>query len=124
MSAASDLGLTVCLGPKNECMPGSQKRDAMLIWVNRNCSLTDSLKQSLVYPYHWVISLATKGSPFRNLFENRMPIINALRLTINDTGLIEPRHEKTCFCICEQQRRRSACASAQSDQRLCCSLPG
>ena len=27
------------------------------------------------------------------------------------------------FTICEQQRRRSACASAQSDQRLCCSLP-
>ena len=25
--------------------------------------------------------------------------------------------------ICEQQRRRSACASRQSDQRLCCSLP-
>ena len=25
--------------------------------------------------------------------------------------------------ICEQQRCRSACASAQSDQRLCCSLP-
>ena len=32
----------------------------------------------------------------------------------------EPRHEKTpVFAICEQQRRRSACASAQSDQRLC-----
>ena len=28
------------------------------------------------------------------------------------------------YAICEQQRRRSACASAQSDQRLCCSLPG
>ena len=27
------------------------------------------------------------------------------------------------LAICEQQRRRSACASAQSDQRLCCSLP-
>ena len=27
------------------------------------------------------------------------------------------------FFICEQQRRRSECASAQSDQRLCCSLP-
>ena len=26
------------------------------------------------------------------------------------------------YAICEQQRRRSACASAQSDQRLCCSL--
>ena len=27
------------------------------------------------------------------------------------------------YAICEQQRRRSACASAHSDQRLCCSLP-
>ena len=26
------------------------------------------------------------------------------------------------YAICEQQRCRSACASAQSDQRLCCSL--
>ena len=26
------------------------------------------------------------------------------------------------YVICKQQRRRSACASAQSDQRLCCSL--
>ena len=25
---------------------------------------------------------------------------------------IVPRHEKTCFAICEQQRRRSACVSA------------
>ena len=29
---------------------------------------------------------------------------------------------KPVFAICEQQRRRSACASVQSDQRLCCSL--
>ena len=28
------------------------------------------------------------------------------------------------FARCEQQSRRSACASAQSKQRLCCSLPG
>ena len=27
------------------------------------------------------------------------------------------------YAICKQQRRRSACASAQSDQHLCCSLP-
>ena len=31
---------------------------------------------------------------------------------------------KPVFVICEQQRRRSACASTQSGQRLCCSLPG
>ena len=32
--------------------------------------------------------------------------------------------ENVSYVICEQQRRRSACASAQSDQRLCCSLLG
>ena len=31
---------------------------------------------------------------------------------------------KPVYVICEQQRRRSACASTQSDQHLCCSLPG
>ena len=30
---------------------------------------------------------------------------------------------KPVFAICKQQRRRSAWASAQSDLRLCCSLP-
>ena len=31
---------------------------------------------------------------------------------------------KPVYAICEQQRYRSACASAQSDQHLCCSLLG
>ena len=31
---------------------------------------------------------------------------------------------KPVLAICKQQRRRSACASMQSDQYLCCSLPG
>ena len=30
---------------------------------------------------------------------------------------------KPAYDICKQQRPRSACASAQSDQHLCCSLP-
>ena len=29
---------------------------------------------------------------------------------------------KSVYALCEQQRRRSACICAQSDQRLCCSL--
>ena len=33
-----------------------------------------------------------------------------------------PGHAKKCHVIYEQQRRRSACTSLQSDQRLCCSL--
>ena len=35
---------------------------------------------------------------------------------------IGPRREKTCLRGCEQQRRRPACAYAQSDQCLCNSL--
>ena len=31
---------------------------------------------------------------------------------------------KPAFVICEQQRDISACASTQSDQRICCLLPG
>ena len=31
--------------------------------------------------------------------------------------------ENVSYAICEQQRCRSACASTQSDQHLCCSLP-
>ena len=31
--------------------------------------------------------------------------------------------ENVSYAICEQQRHRSACTSAQSDHRLCCSLP-
>ena len=31
---------------------------------------------------------------------------------------------KPVYAICEQQRSRSVFASAQSDQHLCCSLPG
>ena len=30
---------------------------------------------------------------------------------------------KPVYALCKQQKRRSACAS-QSDQRLCCLLPG
>ena len=37
---------------------------------------------------------------------------------INRIELFEPHRDKTCFTICEQQRRRSACVCLQSDQRL------
>ena len=31
--------------------------------------------------------------------------------------------ENVFYAICKQQKHRSACTSAQSDQHLCCSLP-
>ena len=36
------------------------------------------------------------------------------------TTLIGPGHAKTAYAICEYQRRRSACASVQSDKHICC----
>ena len=50
------------------------------------------------------------------------------KFKMKSRGLVEiqvsklngPQHEKTCLRgVCEQHRRRPACASAQSDQRLC-----
>ena len=35
-----------------------------------------------------------------------------------------PHRKKTDLVACEQQRRRSACAFAQTDLHLCYSLPG
>ena len=48
------------------------------------------------------------------------------KYTIVDVFEIQMSHvrRKTVNAICEQQMHWSACASAQSDQRLCCSLPG
>ena len=36
----------------------------------------------------------------------------------------EPPHDKTNIMTCAQRRLRSACASTQSDQSLCCALSG
>ena len=38
-----------------------------------------------------------------------------------DMSLFTRKHD---LVACEQQRRRSACAFAQADQRLCCLLSG
>ena len=56
-----------------------------------------------------------------------LTMCSCMLLPATTTFTLEPRHEKTYLChmrtIKAQIRRRPACASAQSDQRLCCSLP-
>ena len=42
---------------------------------------------------------------------------------LNWSRVFQLNLRKPVLAICEQQRRRSACVSAQSDQPLCCSLP-
>ena len=69
----------------------------------------------------WVLRLFSESDQ-----NNRAAPILQLNLVILAT-LMEYSNwagpcENVSYVICEQQRRRSACASAQSDQRLCCSL--
>ena len=60
-----------------------------------------------------------------SLKSNNISGIGLAKIKTTDQILIfkfEPRHEKPVYAVCEQQRHRSACASVQSDQHLCCSL--
>ena len=52
-------------------------------------------------------------------FEFQTKEVGELKLK---TGKRAGPWENESYVICEQQRRRSACASVQSDQRRCCSL--
>ena len=50
---------------------------------------------------------------YRNIFHHNL--FTYVKLSVS----YGPGQAKMCHVICEQQRRRSACASAQSDQHLC-----
>ena len=43
-----------------------------------------------------------------------------LRAYLEGLLLLSPVMTKPVFAICEQQRRRSTCASMQSNQHFCC----
>ena len=68
--------------------------------------------------YHWIIH-PNDADGFANSIDSACP--DLIVQTFNDHyGTYKPGHEKNVsYVICKQQRRRSACASAQSDQRLC-----
>ena len=51
-----------------------------------------------------------------------MVLVSIYRFTVASYVFQPIRDAKMCHAICEQQRCRSACVSAQSDQHLCCSL--
>ena len=74
-----------------------------------------TIDQSSIY----IFRLSDVISSFRKLFQE----ITRATLALPSTVLIETLVRKTDFVVSEQQMRRSACASAQSDQRFCCSLP-
>ena len=57
-----------------------------------------------------------------NILQNEAKSVSQLERPSQGGAYSYMRHvmRKPVYAICEQQRRRSACASAQSDQRLCC----
>ena len=64
------------------------------------------------------------------LYPNSYLVIVIIGTVKGKVSLLEYHNEKwarpwenVSYAICEQQRHRSACACAQSDQHLCCSLP-
>ena len=69
---------------------------AILLRYIKNIELNNFRKKLLVWESlcHWLFKICNWAGPWENV----------------------------SFVICEQQWRRSACASTQSDQRLCCSL--
>ena len=95
-------------------------------YTARNIQL---LTQSFIFLFLWMIN------DFDNFaFHMYLLYLNTFTKQF-ERKLMVPSHEasdvyqmshdirKPVYAIDEQQRRRSACASTQSDQHLCCSLP-
>ena len=85
--------------------------------------------QQIVRALGQLSKLATWSTCDRNfmcrlLFPKEGTVSKTVNLFLKIVRCIWARSwENVSYAICEQQRCRSACASAQSDQHLCCSLP-
>ena len=97
-------------------------------------NIQETIKTSRVCPQTFQTALVCCGHSLELPHKNIMLWV-LIRITHNICFLCrtekiilqlssEPHHEKTVYAIREQQRRRSACASAQSDQSLRCALSG
>ena len=58
----------------------------------------------------------------RDLGSSAKKILKIYVIKLNVILYLSHVMRKLVYVLCKQQRRRSACASAQSDQQLCCSL--
>ena len=75
----------------------------------------------LAYSTHQVWenwSTGTQECVHTPMYSKLYSLISFMKVTIMGHIMRKP-----VYAICEQQRCRSACASRQSDQHLCCSLP-
>ena len=99
----------------------SQKRNGRLIWVSVGLLISiplPSICMSKVYPgffNKWGQVPRYEAQCLQST------VFSMYNVHVHQSIWAKP-WENMSYAICEQQRRRSACAPAQSDQRLCCSL--
>ena len=79
-------------------------------------------KLSLVAPHFVTCTVLLLGNPGLNIFITFISTNCTYTKQRHDTN--EPPHVKTTKWLCDQRRLRSAWASTQSDQSLCCALNG
>ena len=93
--------------------------------IERAVKIGKTVQKQTDLSLHWSqMSFYVFCRPASLLFIAQRIVLNAMTsfkcYKVNHTSHVM---RKPVFAICEQQKRRSACVSAQSDQRLCCSLP-
>ena len=107
-------------------------REKELLWYQNYWGL---LKVLLSISYTFCFTISGWSNVVRLHYMMWLILLNELMKMVRYEALLEHEHkilliiwarscENVSYAICEPQRRRSACASAQSDQRLCCSLLG
>ena len=65
--------------------------------------------------------ITTTQMTFKEIQDKKSEARNSEEFQI--AGIIKPRHEKTCLCHMQAIKVQISLRIAQSDQRLCCSLP-
>ena len=96
--------------------------DSLLVWASSEGSGETARMRSKwnLVTYSWLQRNVVWKCQRTTRNERRMPGFRLRRA--DNTYKWAWSYENVPYTICEQQRRRSACASAQFDQHLCCSL--
>ena len=84
-------------------------------WIFHTSAYVGAIRRSVTGPLEHII-----GLPFLELLA--FLSLHCWYMQCNPIHICGPRREKTCLRGCEHHRRRPACASAQSNQHICCSL--
>ena len=99
-----------CRGNCKQCRPWSDcSSRGSLIWVCTVCPGLSVWKRRKI-----TVTTFRKASSIFFFQENKHPLNTYMSHIVR----------KSVYAICKQQRRRSVCASVQSDKCLSCSLPG